>query len=62
MSSILNQVQAQRKACVIYHKDCVDGFASAWAFHTLAEHKYPGGVDYIPMNYGEVPHWNRLEK
>lgn len=41
------------KAVVIYHANCVDGFASAWAFHTLKENDYPGGVWYQAMSYGQ---------
>lgn len=42
-----------RKAVVIYHANCIDGFASAWAFHQLKERDYPDGVKYLPCNYGE---------
>jgi len=48
--------QDQRKsAVVIYHKNCVDGFGAAWAFHILKEQDYPGGVTYIPAQYGDIP-------
>jgi oligoribonuclease NrnB/cAMP/cGMP phosphodiesterase (DHH superfamily) len=41
------------KAVVIYHDNCVDGFASAWAFKQLAEKDYKDGVVYVPMQYGK---------
>ena len=41
------------KAVVIYHDNCVDGFASAWAFHKLVESDYPNGVEYVPAQYGK---------
>lgn len=40
-------------AVVIYHANCVDGFASAWAFKVLKEKDYPEGVEYIAKAYGE---------
>lgn len=43
------------RAIVIYHDNCMDGFASAWAFHTLVENSYPGGVQYLPYKYGMDP-------
>lgn len=42
-----------KKAIVIYHANCMDGFASAWAFHKLKEQDYPGGVEYIADSYGK---------
>lgn len=39
------------KAVVIYHDNCVDGFASAWAFKQLAEKDYKDGVEYVPAQY-----------
>jgi len=39
------------KAVVIYHDNCVDGFASAWAFKRLAEKDYKDGVIYVPAQY-----------
>lgn len=41
------------KAVVIYHANCMDGFAAAWAFKRLAEWRYGGGVEYISANYGD---------
>lgn len=46
------QSVAVKKAVVIYHDNCMDGFASAWAFHVLKEKDYPEGVEYIPCAYG----------
>lgn len=46
---------AIKKAVVIYHDNCMDGFASAWAFHVLKEKNYPDGVEYIPANYNQFP-------
>jgi len=43
------------RAIVIYHDNCMDGFASAWAFHTLMESGYAGGVQYLPYKYGMDP-------
>lgn len=43
---------AIKKAVVIYHDNCMDGFASAWAFHVLKEKNYPDGVEYISCIYG----------
>ena len=40
-------------ATVIYHANCCDGFGAAWAFHHTV--KCYQDVDYIAMNYGEVP-------
>lgn len=51
---IKNQDQG-KSAVVIYHKNCVDGFGAAWAFHRLKEQDYPGGVTYIPAQYGDIP-------
>jgi len=46
-----------RKAIVVYHANCMDGFTAAWAFHRLVElgrpEAYPAGVVYIPMSYGD---------
>jgi oligoribonuclease NrnB/cAMP/cGMP phosphodiesterase (DHH superfamily) len=41
------------RAVVIYHDNCVDGFASAWAFKKLVESDYPNGVEYVPAQYGK---------
>lgn len=43
------------KAVVIYHDHCVDGFGAAWSFNRLAAKDYSDGVEYIPMQYGQVP-------
>jgi oligoribonuclease NrnB/cAMP/cGMP phosphodiesterase (DHH superfamily) len=43
-----------RNAVVIYHANCMDGFASAWAFHRLREKDYKE-VEYFSCMYGEVP-------
>lgn len=48
-------MEQAKKAVVIYHDNCVDGFASAWAFHKLKEKDYPEGVQYIPCQYGQNP-------
>ncbi len=47
--------QTPKKAVVIYHDNCMDGFASAWAFHTLKEKDYLDGVEYIPASYNQHP-------
>ncbi len=39
------------KPLVIYHSDCTDGFAAAWAFW----HTYRKDMEYHPGIYGEVP-------
>ncbi len=43
-----------RKALVIYHAHCNDGFGAAWSFHRNAAHDY-GEVEYHAANYGEEP-------
>jgi oligoribonuclease NrnB/cAMP/cGMP phosphodiesterase (DHH superfamily) len=43
-------------AVVIYHANCNDGFASAWAFHLLKEKEYTE-VEYLSNSYGD----NRIE-
>lgn len=43
-----------KKAVVIYHDNCVDGFASAWAFHALKEKDY-ASVEYVAAKYGDDP-------
>lgn len=43
-----------KKAVVIYHKDCMDGFGSAWAFHVGRSKDYEE-VEYIPMGYEDDP-------
>jgi oligoribonuclease NrnB/cAMP/cGMP phosphodiesterase (DHH superfamily) len=43
---------AKKSAVVIYHKNCVDGFGAAWAFHTLKERDY-GDVEYVAAQYGD---------
>src|ERR1700752_2407972 len=47
-----NIVPLRAPALVIYHANCIDGFASAWAFHTLQE-KECEKVEYVAMNYGD---------
>lgn len=42
-------------AIVYYHSNCMDGFASAWAFHILKDKDYAQKTSYIPMTYGESP-------
>jgi len=37
------------KPLVLYHGQCLDGFASAWA----AFHKFGGGAEYRAVQYGE---------
>lgn len=44
-----------KKAVVIYHDNCMDGFASAWAFHCLKEKDYEQ-TEYYPYSYGQVFH------
>lgn len=44
-------MESVNKAVVVYHANCVDGFASAWAFHVLKEKDYPGGAEYIACSY-----------
>lgn len=56
----MESVVQTKKAVVIYHDNCMDGFASAWAFHVLKERDYPDGVEYIPEQYGGENH-NRQE-
>lgn len=34
---------------IIYHADCLDGFAAAWA----AWHRYQGAADFLPLHHGE---------
>lgn len=55
-----SETKQVKKAVVIYHDNCMDGFASAWAFHHLKEKDYPEGVVYIPESYGGENH-NRQE-
>lgn len=43
-----------KKAAVIYHKDCMDGFGSAWAFHVGRSKDY-AGVEYKEAGYGDDP-------
>lgn len=45
-----------KKAVVIYHDNCMDGFASAWAFHILKEKDYEHCF-YEPCSYGSIPDW-----
>lgn len=42
---------------VIYHADCRDGFAAAWAARLALGHATPegGAVHYIPAHYGDPP-------
>jgi len=51
----MSESNVPTKAVVIYHDNCVDGFASAWAFKRLAEKDYKNGVIYMPMQYGKEP-------
>lgn len=37
--------------CVIYHKNCLDGYGAAWAAHEL----FGEEADYIPANPGQSP-------
>ena len=39
------------KRIVIYHKGCVDGFASAWVVHQV----FGDGAEYVPAQYGSEP-------
>lgn len=39
-----------KSAIVLYHANCTDGYASAWAFHKLMEPVYPS-TTYIPVEY-----------
>lgn len=41
-----------KKAIVIYHANCMDGFGSAWAFHKLKEYEYLNGAEYLADSYG----------
>jgi len=53
LSSIINHKDP--KIVVIYHENCTDGFASAWACHRYFNRARPGlepRVEYIPVNYG----------
>src|SRR3989304_8308490 len=36
---------------VIYHKNCVDGFAAAWCAHE----RFVEEIEYIPASYGDEP-------
>jgi len=45
--------KTDKKAFILYHDNCMDGFGSAWAFHMLAEHLYRE-VEYIPVSYGKL--------
>lgn len=40
-------------AIVFYHKNCMDGFGSAWAFHCCMEKNYNGNVQYIAAAYDD---------
>jgi len=51
----MSESNVPTKAVVIYHDNCVDGFASAWAFKQLAEKDYKDGVMYVPAQYGKEP-------
>jgi len=42
-----------KRALVIYHANCDDGFGAAWAFHTLQESEYHETF-YCPARYGEA--------
>lgn len=52
-SSELSNTELSKRAVVIYHDNCNDGFGAAWAFHKLMEEKYSEGVEYIPWQYGK---------
>lgn len=41
-------------AVVFYHAHCMDGFASAWAFHHQKAEDYER-VNYVPVSYGDDP-------
>lgn len=43
-------MESVNKAVVVYHANCVDGFASAWAFHVLKEKEY-SEVAYVACSY-----------
>lgn len=43
-------MESVNKAVVVYHANCVDGFASAWAFHVLKEKAY-SEVAYVACSY-----------
>jgi oligoribonuclease NrnB/cAMP/cGMP phosphodiesterase (DHH superfamily) len=44
------------KPLVIYHKNCLDGFAAAWCFHRIAQlNIYPQGIDFHAASYNKEP-------
>ena len=41
-----------QRTCIIYHKNCPDGFGAAWAAHkALGDYD----VEYLPSQYGDPP-------
>lgn len=42
----------ESKTKVLYHANCMDGLAAAWAAHSILGNEY---VEYIPVQYGEEP-------
>jgi oligoribonuclease NrnB/cAMP/cGMP phosphodiesterase (DHH superfamily) len=48
------QIKDAETAVVIYHANCTDGFASAWAFQLLKAKDYKD-VSYIADTYGGEP-------
>lgn len=48
----MNKIYKTKKALVIYHANCDDGFGAAWAFHYWQEKLYDS-TQYYPGKYGE---------
>jgi oligoribonuclease NrnB/cAMP/cGMP phosphodiesterase (DHH superfamily) len=46
---------AKDKILCIYHRDCLDGFAAAWAVHRALGRMDPECLKYYPTTYGEPP-------
>lgn len=46
------------KILCIYHANCCDGFASAWAVHR----KFGDAVDFVAVNYGDGPPRKMIDK
>lgn len=52
-----------KRAVVIYHDNCNDGFGAAFAFWKWHAHNYgENGVTYYPASYGNEPPYNLIDK